>query len=485
MQGTDSKRSTFSHFIKEAENVVDSKTEFKLMLKEANFEHPYDRNQVIRHAKGMVNDEVYMLFSELDNRNVRLALQDLDRLNDDLTLLESNTSVSPLILRQRIRMFENAANYYLAMFSAAQHNAHLGLQTTKELSEIDKLFTILDVPKVFKNSFGITISAEMLVFAVGLVNRAMHKWDNVVMIDAMPGTGKTTFDYALTTTMIDVYKIFHNITIDFQIDKHVIVAESREYCNNLIGSLKQNSILMFIEAGNQFSSKKYYDDDQYELVNTVERIRFHGLTLNLEWNTIEGLDKTIRDRRATAVVSLEERSKAIVRGFNRNPAQRGLTKNPRTKDAVVISAEGATKVLEMDALKALTIPYYPLPTDVLTLLDARKELGKKLLSRKKQHELYYQQYLCTLPDNLIRITSENFMKWAISKHQALSMRKLAMHLGQAIGLGRTERLFVNTDIGDPNVGYIELNEFMKSYITQLQAQQRGAAQYEKEQEGVA
>jgi hypothetical protein len=478
---TDQKSSTYSHFMLESENIVLDKVDFKEMLKATDFQDAYAREQVIKQAKGMFNDEVYLLFSELDNTAIRQAIHDMERLDSDMRLLASSAATAQNIYDQRAKMFENSCYYFVKVYSAAQHHAKLGLQTTKGLTDIDKLFTVLDTGKTFKNSFGIPISPEMLVFALGLVLRSKQHWDNVIMIDAMPGTGKTTFDYALTTTMIDVYSIFFKQHVDFDVEQHVIVSETREYCNNLISNLKNNSILMFIEAGNQFSSKKYYDDDQLELVNTVERIRFHGLTLVLEWNTIEGLDKTIRDRRATAVVSLEERGKAIVRGFNRNPAQRGLTKNPRTKNDVVISAEGATKVLEADALKAMVIPYYPLPKEAQDKLDARKELGKKLISRKKQNEQYYQEYLCTLPSNAIRITSEHFYKWAIAKHRSLGVRKLAVHLAEAIGLGKTERLFINTDIGDANVGYIDLNEFMKSYIEQLRAQQSGATQYEKEQ----
>ncbi len=464
----------------ESENIVLDKVDFKEMLKATDFKDDYAREQVIKQAKGMFNDEVYLLFSEYDNQNIKKSIANMEHIDSDMKLLESNINVSPMLFEQKAKMFENSAYYFVKVYSAAQHNARLGLQTTKDITDIDKLFTILDTGKVFKNSFGVSISPEMLVFALGLVLRAKQGWDNVIMIDAMPGTGKTTFDYALTTTMMDIYSLFFKQKIDFQIDKHVILTETREYCNNLISNLANNSILMFIEAGNQFSSKRYYDDDQYELVNTVERIRFHGLTLCLEWNTIEGLDKTIRDRRATAVVSLEERGKAIVRGFNRNPAQRGLTKNPRTKDAVVISAEGATKVLEMDALKAMVIPYYTLPADAQAQLDKRKELGKKLISKKKQNEQMYMEYLSELPDNTVRITSEHFYRWAVAKHRILSFKRLAVHIAEAIGLGRTERLFVSSSMSDETTGYIEVNDFIRSYIQKLSAEKKGAEQYQKE-----
>lgn len=474
------KRSTYSHFMLESENIVLDKVDFKEMLKATDFKDPYARSQVIKQAKGMFNDEVYMLFNEYDNRSIRGAIGEMERIDSDMYLLENNPASSHMIFEQRAKMFENAAYYFVKVYSAAQHNARLGLQTTKDLTDIDKLFTVLDTGKVFKNSFGVSISPELLVFSLGLVLRAKQGWDNVIMIDAMPGTGKTTFDFAMTTTMIDIYSMFFNQKIDYDINKHVIVTETREYCNNLISNLSNNSILNFIEAGNQFSSKRYYDDDQYELVNTVERIRFHGLTLALEWNTIEGLDKTIRDRRATAVVSLEERGKAIVRGFNRNPAQRGLTKNPRTKDAVVISSEGATKILEMDALKAMVIPYYTLPKEWQDKLDHRKELGKKLISKKKLNEIMYMEYLCELPDNIIRITSEHFYKWAVDNHRILSFKRLASFLAEAIGIGRTDRLFVSTSISDPTEGYMEVNDYMRSYIRKLKAERQGAQQYTKE-----
>lgn len=478
-----SKKSTYSHFILETENIIHGKEEFKAMVKQSNLNNIFDREQIIRHAKGMAKDEVYILFSTKDNQRIANSISAMEQMNTDINLLQSNPNVDQIIIDNRIRLFENAAYNFIAMYSAAQHNSRLGLQTTKEYGEIEKLFTILNVKgTAFKNSFGVTISPEMLLFALGLVQRTIQKWDNVIIVDAMPGTGKTTFDYALATTMIDIYKIFYNMPIDFNENQHVIVNESRDYCNELISNLSRFSILMFIEAGNQFSSKKFYDDEQYELVNTVERIRFHGLTMLLEWNTQEGLDKTIRDRRATCTVSIEKRDKAYVRGYNLNPHGRGITKNPRTKDKVAISAEAANQILEVDALTAIAIPYYPLPDEIMAKLDARKEIGKKLNSREKKNKELYEEYLITLPDNVVRITSDDFYKYAVGKHHTLGIQRLAMLIADNIGLGKSKRLFHNTDMSDYNKGYIDINDFARSYIAQLKAQYAGKSTYDKEKE---
>lgn len=482
---TQSKKSTYSHFMLETQNIIFGKEEFKAMVKQSNLNNLFDREQIIRHAKGMAKDEVFILFSSADNNRIANSIQTMEQLNDDIKMLMNNPNTQQILIDQRVRLFENAAYNFVAAYSSAQHNSKLGLQTVKEYGEIEKLFTVLNVKgTTFKNSFGVTISPEMLLFALGLVQRTIQKWDNVIIVDAMPGTGKTTFDYALTTTMIDIYRIFYNVPVDFNVNKHVLVNESRDFCNDLISNLARFSILMFIEAGNQFSSKKFYDDEQYELVNTVERIRFHGLTMLLEWNTQEGLDKTIRDRRATCTVSIEKRDKAYVRGYNLNPHARGITKNPRTKDKVAISAEAANQILEVDALTAIAIPYFPLPDDIMKQLDQRKETGKKLNTREKRNTELYEEYLITLPDNLVRITSEDFYKYAIKKHHALSIQKLAILISDNIGLGKTKRLYHNTSMIDVNEGYIEINDFARSYIAQLKAQYIGKAMYDSEKKEV-
>lgn len=456
--------------MKEAENIIDAKEEIKRMIQVSILDDPFDRQQLIRFAKSMINDEVYELFSDADNKKIKMAIFGMEQYHTNLLALDNNlTNINLVLIHRNLKFFEDSTYQFIQAYSGAQHNANLGLRTQSHQTEIDKLFTMLDVNKQFKNSFGVTISPEMLLFAVGLVQRTTKKWDNLITIDAMPGTGKTTFDYALTTTMIDVYKTFYNIHVNFDINTHVIVTETREYCNELISKLPQYSLLMFIEAGNQFSSKKFYDDDQYELVNTVERIRFHGLTMNLEWNTIEGLDKTIRDRRATAVVSLEERGKAIVRGFNRNPGNRGLTQNPKTKNNIIISAEAASEILDVDALKALTIPIYPLPAAAEQQLDARKELGKKVISKRKREEQQFIDFLCTIPENAIRITSKTFFDYAIANHRKLSIHRLAQYISENIGKGRNQRLFIVESGDNLNVGYIPIDEYIRSFIAHLKS----------------
>lgn len=479
------KKSSYGHFMLEAQKVVEIKEQFKVFLQNSDFAMGYDREQTIRLAKSMANDEVFMVFSTRNNARIRHQIGLLEGYNAQLLILErADRYAGKAHLDALIRLFEDSAYKFLAAFSQAQFDARLGLQTVKEKSDIDKFFGVLDVPKTFKNSFGVTISPEMLMLSQGLVMRAMRNWDNVLMIDAMPGTGKTTFDYALATTMLDCFSIFYAIKVKFDTETNVIVTETREYCNKLVSSIDPRSILMFIEAGNQFSSKKFYDDDQYELVNTVERIRFHGLTMLLEWNTVEGLDKTIRDRRATLTCTIEERGKAVVRGFNRNPSGRGLTANPRTKGNVALTAGEANQILEEDALKVLTVPFYELPKDAQTALDDRKERASKYTTTKRLQERYYAEFLCGLPDNIVRITNEELEKYGVETHHVLSMRKLAMMISENIGLGKTTKILVNTDMADPNAGYIVMDDYMRSYVRHLKAEMVGAVQFQKEQEAI-
>ncbi len=473
------KKSSFGHFMREAEDVINAKDEFKAILKEANFEIPFDRQRAIRHAKNMLNDEVFILFGSERTKQVKDQISMMEQFDRDLELVGNSIRPNEIVVKQRVQLFTESADGFLRTFSQAQHEAKLGLQTVKERSDFDKLFAVLDVSKAFKNSFGVTISPEMLQLALGLVLRTMNKWDNVITIDAMPGTGKTTFDFALTTTMIDLYKMFFGVTVPFNVNENVFVTETREYCTKVISSAPRFSIFMFIEAGNQFNSKGTWNDDQQELVNTVERIRFHGLTMPLEWNTIDGLDKTVRDRRATLVVSIEERGRAMVRGFNRNPGKRGLTVNPRTKDALALTAADASNILQTDALKVLEVPYYSLPAEWEEKLDARKEEGSKYVSQKRRMQRYYAEFLCSIPENALRITSEQLYQFSIKSHQSLSMRKLAKMIADGTGQQAT-KIFTNNDMADPNNGFIELNEISLSYIKHTKAEMQGYIQYEKE-----
>ncbi len=477
------KKSTFSHFMREAEDVINAKDEFKAILRSANFENPFDRQQAIRHARNMINDEVTELFSNDSTMAIRSQIAMMEQFDRDLLMYEEEMRTSGTIIKQRVALFTESADSFLLAFSKAQHQARLGLQTTKDISETEKLFSVLDIPRFEEfgtNSYGVKISLQMVKLAWGLCLRTINEWDNVITIDAMPGTGKTTFDFALITTMIDVYKNFFGIEVKFDINENVFVDEEREYCMSKIKNAPKFSMFMFIEAGNQFNAKGTWNDDQQDLVNMVERIRFHGLTLPLEWNTIEGLDKTVRDRRSTLAISIEKRSKAIVRGFNRNPGKRGLTINPRTKDNIALMAEQASTILEIDPLTVLEVPYFTLPVEWKKRLDDRKEEGSKRLGSKRRVLLYYSEFMAQLQPNAIRITSDELRKFAVTNHQALSMTKLAQMIAEGIGLGKTKKLFHNTDMADVNVGFIELDDVMRSYIAHVKAEVEGYKQYQRE-----
>ena len=481
-QGHDEgKRATFSHFMREADDVVTAKDEYKQMLEHADYYDDDVRAVIIRHAQNMLNDEVHAIFSQSDTRAIRAAIASMQIFDDKIRAAVA-AHMNIKLVEQNVSIFQSMAGEFLLRYSAAQFNSHLGFQTKRDSSEFDRFFAAIDVPKVIKNTYGIPVSPEMVTLAMGLCARTTRKWDNIIMIEGMPGVGKTSFTWALGTTMYDIYRAFWGIDRKWEPDKNVLVTETREYCNRLVSDLPGFTFLDFMEAGNQFSSKRFFDDEQQELVNTVERIRYHGLTLALEWNTVEGLDKTVRDRRATIVCSLEERGKAYIRGFNRNPAHRGLTKNPRTKDDLALTAEMASAILEQDALRLLTVPYYELPADIMKQADDRKDAGNKYLSSRKKAEHYYESFLINLPDNIIRITSEQLHDYAIANHQVLSMAKLAQIISEAIGLGKRSRLFQQTDIADATVGYIQVDDIIRSYIKHLRAELQGAVQYKQERD---
>lgn len=461
------KKASFSHFMKEAEIIVDDKMFLKDMIANFNFSIYNNREKVLSHCRNMLNDEVHMLFSKYRNQ----------RLNE---IISAMIQIQKMSATQDVsEVFNEMALKYLKEYSSAQHESKLGLHTSVTQTDTERLFSSFDVPKYLINSFGITISPEMLTFAVACCARAVKKWDNIIMVEAMPGTGKTTFGQALLTTMIDVYRAFYNITVPFGFDKNIIVTETREFCNELIDKSPHYNILDFIEAGNQFSNKKFFDDDQQDLVNTVERIRFHGLTLILEWNTVDGLDKTIRHRRATAVVSIEERGKAIARGFNRNPTNRGLAGNI-SKNDVILSSQQATELLENDILKIYDIPIFPLPADWEKQVDNRKETAGKVLSKRKVVEAQYIEFLNTIDDNQIRITSEEIQKYNVKHFKTILPRRLALYIAKNIGSVSLRGIFEANDPSSPELGIINITEVIKSYIKHVKAITQGSQTYEKE-----
>lgn len=463
------KKASFSHFMKEAEIIVDDKMFLKDMIANFNFSVYNNREKVLSHCRNMLNDEVHMLFSGYRN----------ERLNN---IIAAMIQIQKMSTTQDVsEVFNEMALKYLKEYSSAQHEAKLGLHTSVTQTDTERLFSSFDVPKYLVNSFGITISPEMLTFAVACCARANKKWDNIIIVEAMPGSGKTTFGQALTTTMIDVYKTFYNITVPFDFNRNIIVTETREYCNELINTLARFSILDFIEAGNQFSNKKFFDDDQQDLVNTVERIRFHGLTLILEWNTVDGLDKTIRHRRATAVVSIEDRGKAIARGFNRNPVNRGLAGNI-SKNDVILSSQQATELLENDILKIYDIPIFPLPAEWEKQVDHRKETAGKVLSKKKLIEAQYIDFLTTIEDNQIRITPEEIKVWNVKHFKTILPRRLAQYIAKNTGAVSLKGIFTASDPTNAEIGIITLTEVIKSYIKHIKAVAIGTVKFEKEKD---
>lgn len=444
------KESTWTPFIEVSKKLLYAKQNIADFLQQADFNNPRHREWVIRAFLNLLNSELQSFITEREYKH-------LTKLITQLNLLHQNN----------LPQFKDVSFRMLGEFSVVMQNAGLGLLARSKKDPISKLFESAELEPRLKNSYEVEIHPTMLMLAHVLAQRTLRKYDNVLIVEGEPGNGKTTFSFSLATTLSDVYKTY-GIDSPFT-TKNIFVGEEKLDVIKILQEAPQYSILDFTEAANQFSARDFMDFAQKGLINLVERIRFHGLTLILEWASIRQLDINIRENRPLYYISVMRKTDkgiALVRATNKNPYSSSylhIYNRDKAKLPLVTFAE-RMHLLESDPLCVAKIPFYPLPQHIDDKLQATKNIKfnpylSKVQRTKEDVLLDCISYIASLASqNKEKFTKEDLDEYKLKRGVEIYWEDLIRYI-RKVTLVKKEYLDPEIDLT-----YAPLKGFFEKYL---------------------
>lgn len=489
-------KSTFSHFMLESERLIQMKEEYEKLLDNADFySHDNDqangviipgRESLVRTAKKLRDEAPWSLFKYDERLQINNKIATMAALDSNALMFSERAFAE--ILQSRVVAFEAAARGFIQYFNQLLILYNLSLNVTAEKPEIDRMYDVAGLDsRRFRNTFGIWISPQMEAWCRELYIAQLLELDNIVPVEGIPGFGKSTFITAAMTTVTAMNNL------PFSYWDNYFFKESREFVAKSIREAKPRTSFALDEAGNQLNSKSWWVEDQMDLVTDIHLGRKQGYNLFAAWKDVEGLDKGIRNKRATWVVTIKERGEAIVRTFNKNPYVKDTTPTrTKYKDTVMATNQQASEVLKTDPLTVMVIPFYAIPDKLPNDIDwihynerkeASRRIGSRLTSRGKRADDHYLGFLLTVDPTTPQITSDMVNAYAEKIAYSVSCKSLVYRINKAIGIP-PKRLWHSTaqPSEDPfNAGYIENGKVLSSWIRKLQAEKQGSDETKKEE----
>jgi hypothetical protein len=485
-------KSSYSHFQREAERIVMLKEGLQQLFLNLDEADDDKRTDFIKQCE--------LAFSEL---RPLLGKDEKDELDDALiTLKHSNDNIFTYEDFAEIQNIKNIKTYMsteydkfhamalrlIQLYIKFQVRTNTGLKAHTERGEIERMYKISEAPLWFKNSMGILISPQMETWCRNLFVRQHSKYDNIIIVSAKRGKGKSTFTTGAGSTLSAMNGLPFNEVDNF------VISESRDYVRNKLKAAHIYTTMILDQAGNQTSSKTWWVEDQAELINTLDIARFHYLTLFLNWHSKDMLDKDIRNNIATNIVEIDKRGMAIVKTYNLNTDAKGTT-NKSFKNAVAITPEAATAINEYDSLKVMSIPFYDIGStkvgkEFWERYEKRKEQGFTVSSLRgaassRSAENYYVKFLIeTDITNMPKLSKGVLDDWGTKHHMALSAKSLAKLVA-----GNTNQklkdIYLMGDPLNPDDEYVILNKYARTYIEELKAMKKGAEDNEDAKPAIA
>ena len=480
-------KSSFSQFQREAERIVMLKEGLQQLFLNLNESDDDQRKNFIVQCE-IAFSELRELLTPEERAEIDSTLQSLR--DTDIALLtyegyaeEQYIANAGEVLEQQFEKFHAIALHLIQLYIKSQIRTNTGLKAHTERGEIERMYRIAEAPMWFKNPAGFLISPQLEAWCRNLYVRQHSNYDNIIIVSARRGKGKSTLTLAAGSTLASMNHLPFN-----EVD-NLIVSESRDYVRNKLKAAPKYSPLILDQAGNQTSSKTWWVEDQAELINTLDIARFHFLTLFLNWHSKDMLDKDVRNNIATNIVEIDKRGLAIVKTYNLNTEAKGAT-NKSFKNAVAITPEAAASINEYDSLKVISIPFYDLNStkdgkEFWARYEKRKEQGFTISSLRgtasnKYQQNYYTEFLLdTDISNMPRITKKILDMWGTKHHIALSVKSLAKQICENTNQ-HLKDIYAIGDPLNPDDEYLLLNKYARAYIDDLKAMKKGADENEKE-----
>ena len=474
-------RSSFSQFQREAERIVMLKEGLQQLFLNLDPADDEMRHNYLSQCE-IAFSELRELLTKTEIDEIDMTIESLRR--SDIAILTYKRYIDEQYivnglseLRMQYEKFHATALRLIQLFIKSQIRTNTGLKAHTDKGEIERMYKIAEAPLWFKNPMGMLISPQLEAWCRNLYVRQHSGYDNIIIVSARRGKGKSTLTLAAGATLSAMNHL------PFDEINNVVVSESRDYVRNKLKGAPKYSTNVLDQAGNQTSSKTWWVEDQAELINTLDIARFHYLTLLLNWHSKDMLDKDVRNNIATNIVEIDRRGLAIVKTYNLNTEAKGGT-NKSFRNAVAITPEAAASINEYDSLKVISIPFYDLSStkegkEFWLRYEKRKEAGFTVSTLRgaassKSAENYYIKFLIeTDISELPRISRSLLDEWGTRQHIALSVRSLA----KLVATNTNQKLKDLYFIGDPmkpDDEYIVLNKYARVYIDELKAMKKGA-----------
>ena len=371
------KRSSFVPFLETVNQFLKLKEKTWELLQYYTFKEYIERYSILQLLRSLLRE--LKAISEKGTKEIEEKITNAETFSKNIDVVTDTTLKSIFVIK-----FKEKINEIFDDIVKLQQARGLGYSTISDADRpFARLFDAIAFPMVFTvpaepNKEPLLIAPEMFLFAKLLIERTKKKFDNIIFTQGIPGHGKTTFDLELLYTIQFFYKA-EGIDAPFNLMENVFVTEKREECLKKLENAQTFTNWLFAEAGNQFSNRRFFDYNQEALVNLVNRMRFHGHTIILEWNSKEFLDKQIRG---------PSRATFLIHTFRIEGGERGLAiiqtipEQPEKPQQPITTIEDRINFLLSSPYTLMAFPFYPTPS----WLDPniKKDLSKKVIPRKKR-----------------------------------------------------------------------------------------------------
>ena len=482
IQRQEYKKSTYSDFMGEAQGLIQLKRGFEDTLL-GDLEEQAMRERIARYAMILIT-ELGSLPTDSERAELNNIVTKLKALDESISKKEGvrsliNTADFNRVLATEIRTFRDTAQEFLLKWNLIKEAHNAGLQSVKTKNDIEKLYDNLEIKgRSFLNAFGVPISPEMEMFARACYCRAKDGWNNVILVIAPLGRGKSTFVTAFESTLASMFGLGFDVNYNF------FLKETREYCEKTLRNAVPFTPFNFDEAGNQFNARLFWNQGQNDLLNAMALLRWQGFTVTLCWKSIKELDKNLLEGQGIALVYISEKGRAQVKMFNKNPHSDTFAVDKKLKKKVVYDPSELGDLMANDKNTILEIPFYSIPKEIwepyLNKKTGTKLQMSDLAGRGEGAVDLYLKFLMGLPVDATVITYKALNDFGIKNFRPLSLRALGKQLAKATGRRLLD--FYVGDSLDQAKDYIKVDEYLNEYIKRLRSARQGAAEYQKEDE---
>jgi hypothetical protein len=474
------RKSTYSDFMGEAQGLIQLKRGYEDTLL-GNLEDAGVRERIIRYATILVS-ELGNLPSEDERQKYNQMITDMKKWGDSIFNKEAARDVMQSLefersISREIRTFRDMSQQFLQDWNIVKEMHNAGIQSVRQKSDLERLYDNLEIKnRSFKNSYGVTISPEMELFARGCYMRAMNGYNNVIMVIAPLGRGKTTFVESFQTTLAPMFGLSFDVNYNF------FLKETREYCERALRMAEPYTPFSFDEAGNQFNARLFWNQGQNDLLNAMALLRWQGYTVTLCWKSIKELDKNLLEGQGIALVYISEKGMAQVKMFNKNPHGETFAVDKKLKKKVIYESGELGDIMNNEKNTIMRIPFYPIPKELWEIYLAKKTGTKLTMSDLSGQgggaQDLYLFFLTQIPVGATVITNKALHDFGVKHFRPLSLRALGKQIAKATGRRLLD--FYQGDPLDPEKDVIRIDDYLNEYINRLKASKAGAAEYKKE-----